>query len=162
MDSETERGIEWDCQKVLRQYYHYVDQRKYEKATALFTPDVDWEGMGLRVTSHEDMLEALKKSLGNDTIRHVLTNTVVTVVDENHANARSYNTLYYTAGARIEDQVDPLPFEGPHRTHDGNAELIRTDDGWKISKRRSQIIFRRNPDEPVTLETWSRSVGKAV
>ena len=162
MERETEQGIEWDVQKTLRQYYHYVDQREYEKATALFTPDVDWEVMGLRVGSHEDMLEALQKSLGSDTIRHVLTNTVVTVIDEDHATARSYNTLYYTAGARIEDQDGPLEFEGPHRTHDAYAELVRTADGWRIAKRRSEMIFRRNPDEPVTLETWSKESGKAI
>lgn len=162
MDSETEQGIEWDCQKVLRQYYHHVDQREYEKATALFTPNVDWEVMGLRVTSHEGMLEALQASLGSDTIRHILTNTIVTVTDENHAIARSYNTLYYSAGIRIEDQNGPIEFEGPHRTHDGYAELVRTDDGWKISKRRSEMIFRRNPEEPVTLEVWSKATGKAV
>ena len=161
MDSETERGIEWDVQKVLRQYYHHVDQREYDKATALFTPDVDWDVMGLKVNNHEDMLEALQQSLGSDTIRHVLTNTVVTVIDEDHATARSYNTLYYTAGVRIEDQDEPLEFEGPHRTHDAYAELVRTDDGWKIAKRRTQMIFRRNPDEPVTLEIWSKATGKA-
>ena len=94
-------------------------------------PDVDWEVMGLRVGSHEDMLEALQKFLGSDTIRHVLTNTVVTVIDEDHATARSYNTLYYTAGARIEDQDGPLEFEGPHRTHDAYVELVRTADGWR-------------------------------
>ena len=55
MDSETERGIEWDVQKVLRQYYHHVDQREYDKATALFTPDVDWDVMGLKVNNHEDI-----------------------------------------------------------------------------------------------------------
>ena len=115
MDSETELGIEWDCQKLLRQYYHYVDQREYEKATALFTPDVDWEVMGLRVGSHEAMLEALQQSLGSDTIRHILTNAVVTVVDEDHATVKTYYTFYYTAGVRIEEQAEPLEFEGPHR-----------------------------------------------
>ena len=86
MDRETEQGIEWDVQKTLRQYYHYVDQREYEKATALFTPDVDWEVMVLRVGSHENMLEALQNSLGSDTIRHVLTNTVVTVIETNRGD----------------------------------------------------------------------------
>ena len=162
MDRETELGIEWDCQKLLRQYYHYVDQREYEKATALFTPDLDWEVMGLRVESLEAMLEALQNSLGSDTIRHILTNAVVTVIDEDHASVKTYCTFYYTAGVRIEDQEGPLEFEGPHRTSDGYVELVRTDDGWKIAKRRSRLIFRRNPDEPVTLEKWTKATGKAI
>ena len=160
MDSETERGIEWDVQKVLRQYYHHVDQREYDKATALFTPDVDWDVMGLKVNNQEDMLEALQQSLGSDTIRHVLTNTVVTVVDENHATARSYNTLYYTADTEYRESDNPLAMEGPHRLLDSYAELTRTSDGWRISKRRSLIVFRRDPDEPVPLETWGESEGR--
>ena len=162
MDREVEQGIEWDVQKTLRQYYHYVDQREYEKATALFTPDVDWEVMGLRVGNHEDMLEALQKSLGSDTIRHILTNALVTVIDKDHASATTYCTFYYTVGVRVEDQDEPLEFEGPHRTSDGYVEMIRTNVGWKIAKRRSQLIFRRNPGEPVTLEKWSKSAVKAT
>ena len=38
MDREKERAIEWECQKVLRQYYQHVDRREFEKAVALFTP----------------------------------------------------------------------------------------------------------------------------
>ena len=162
MDKETELGIEWDVQKTLRQYYHYVDQREYEKAAALFTPDLDWEVMGLRVESLEAMLDALQNSLGSDTIRHILTNAIVTVIDEDHASATTYCTFYYTAGVRIEDQDDPLEFEGPHRTSDGYVELVRTPDGWKIAKRRSQLIFRRNPGEPVTLEKWSKAANKTA
>ena len=36
MDHEEERAIEWDCQKVLRQYYNYVDHHEFEKAVNLF------------------------------------------------------------------------------------------------------------------------------
>jgi hypothetical protein len=41
MNRDEEIAIEWDCQKLLRQYYHYVDQKEYEKAEELFTPDVE-------------------------------------------------------------------------------------------------------------------------
>ena len=161
MTRDEERAIEWDCQKARHQYYHHVDHREYEKAVAMFTPDVEWEGMaGLTINSHEAMLEALQAALGSDTIRHILTNTVVTVIDENHAEARSYHTLYYTAGIRVEDHDGPLAFEGPHRTHDVYTELVRTDDGWKVAKLRSQMIFRRDPDEPVTLEKYAAEKSK--
>ena len=45
MTRDEERAIEWDCQKVWRQYYHYVDQKEYEKAAQLFTPDIDWRSV---------------------------------------------------------------------------------------------------------------------
>ena len=39
MDREMERGIEWNCQKTWRQYYHHVDHHEFEKAVELFTED---------------------------------------------------------------------------------------------------------------------------
>ena len=71
-----------------------------------------------------------------------------------------YNTLYYTADAEYQEADDPLAMEGPHRLLDSYAELTRTPDGWRISKRRSLLVFRRDPEEPVRLETWGKSEGR--
>ena len=35
MTRDEERAVEWDCQKVVRQFYHYVDHHEYEKAVLL-------------------------------------------------------------------------------------------------------------------------------
>ena len=59
----------------------------------------------------------------------------------------------------VEDSDGPIPFEGPHRIHDNYAELVRTDDGWLISKRDVTIIFRRE-GKPVALESWAKAEGK--
>jgi hypothetical protein len=160
MDADEERGIEWDCQKLVRQYYSHVDQREFDKAVQLFTPDVEWYSMGVNLHSRDDILEALKPALGTGTIRHVVTNMVVKVVDENHAESDFYHTIYYQAEAEFETHDGPIPFEGPHRTHDQHDWYVRTDDGWKIEKRVSYMVFRRNPDEPVALEAWAAEAGK--
>ena len=39
MHREMERGIEWNCQKTWRQYYHHVDHHEFEKAVELYTED---------------------------------------------------------------------------------------------------------------------------
>ena len=36
MTRDEEIAIEWDCQKVLRHYYHLVDQKRYEEAVQIF------------------------------------------------------------------------------------------------------------------------------
>lgn len=82
------------------------------------------------------------------------------MIDENHAVSRSYNTNYYTRGVRTEDRDEPIPFSGPHRVSDNDAELVRTDDGWKISHRRMGNVFRHNPEERVGLEIWGDGAGK--
>ena len=64
MVRNQKRGIEWDCQKTLRQYYHYVDHHEYEDAVKLFTEDADWKVMGLSLKGRDEILEALYGGLG--------------------------------------------------------------------------------------------------
>ncbi len=140
MDREREREIEWDCQKVLRQYYLHVDQRNYDEAVLLFTPDIRWQVMGLDLHGRE----AVRGSFGGlaeSTIRHVLTNTVVTVLDENNAESISYNTIYVEKGFPDDG---PISYDGPDRLGTQYAKLRRTDEGWRISERGSGPAFKRD------------------
>ena len=161
MTREEERAIEWDCQKLWRRYYYHVDHREFEQAAALFTEDIDWtNSMGIVLSGRDELLKGLYGALGDGTIRHVLTNMVINVVDEDHATARAYNSICYKKGVKYEEHDGPIPFEGPHRLGDNYTEFLRTDEGWRISKRRSNIIFRRNPEERVGLEIWGDEAGK--
>ena len=67
MTRDEERAIEWECQKVLRLYYQHVDRHEFEKAVALFTPDVDWLGLGAPLKGREEILVALDAALGKST-----------------------------------------------------------------------------------------------
>ena len=160
MNSEQARGIEWDCQKLVRQYYQHVDLREFDQAFALFTEDVDWYSMGVHLLGRDEILKALKPALGKGTIRHVVTNMVVSVIDDDHAESDFYHTIYYQAEGEFETYDGPIPFEGPHRTHDQHDWYVRTNEGWRIAKRVSHMVFRRNPDDPVSLETWAAEAGK--
>jgi hypothetical protein len=161
LDRKQERTIEWECQRVLRQYYQFVDQRMYKKAANLFTPDVEWQAFDVHLKGREEIYKGLIGGLAEGTIRHVITNTVIDVLDEDHAVSRSYNTDYYVPGAKVEDGDAPLHFDGPHRIEDNYAELTRTDEGWLISKRDVKLIFRR-ANEPIALESWAKTEGKVA
>ncbi len=158
MDRKQERLIEWACQKVMRNYYKHVDQYEYEEAAALFTEDASWEVMGVNLKGRDQILKGLYEGLQKGTIRHILTNTVVTVIDEDHAEAQSYNNIYYSPRGRLDEVDGPLPFDGPNRISDHYASFTRTDDGWKMSTRVGRVIFRSKA-EPLALETWAGQEG---
>ena len=139
MDREQEREIEWDCQKVLRQYYLHVDQREYDKAVQLFSEDIHWVVMGLDLHGR-DAVRGSFGGLDDSTIRHVLTNTVVTVIDEDNAESISYNTIYVEKGFPDDG---PLPFTGPDRLGTQYAKLKRTAEGWRITERGSGPAFKQ-------------------
>ena len=115
MTRDEERAIEWDCQKVMRQYYHHVDHHEFDEAVKLFTEDVTWSVMGINLKGRDEILEALHGGLGDDTIRHVLTNVLVTVIDKDNAELWNYTTNYYSREGRREDMDRPLRFEGGSR-----------------------------------------------
>lgn len=160
MNPEQERAIAWDCQKVWHQYYHYVDHHDYDNAVKLFAEDVTWQVMGLDLKGRDEVLEALHGGLGIDTIRHVATNTVVNVIDEDHAELSEYHSIYYSREGRREDMDGPLPFKGPHRITDSFAKMRRVGDEWQIyARENTQTIFQQ-PDRPAALTEWAAKEGK--
>ncbi len=160
MDENQKMLIEWECQKVMRLYYQHVDHYEYDEAIKLFTPDVDWLGLGVKLDGREQILEGLHGGLGAGTIRHMLTNVVIAVIDENHVKAHAYNTLYSSPDIRY-DQIDgQIDFRGATQIVEQNDELTRTEEGWQISKRRGEAVFKRNPDELLPLHTWGEREGR--
>lgn len=157
MTRDEERGIEWDCHKVLREWYYCVDFREFEKCVQLYTEDADWEAFGLKLKGRDQILEAVSGALRTGIARHIMGNTDVNVIDENHATSRSNRTSYYNP----DDGGDgPAELDGPHRLEDDVADLVRTDDCWKISRRRETVSFRRRPQESFGLEDWAKAEGK--
>ena len=54
----------------------------------------------------------------------------------------------------------PAELDGPHRLEDDVADLVRTDEGWKISRRYVKVSFRRRTQESFGLEDWAKAEGK--
>lgn len=160
MDLYQRWQIEWECQRIMRRYYYHVDHYEYSEAVKLFTKDVDWLGLGVKLEGREEILEGLHGGLGDGTIRHMLTNVVVDVIDENHAVASAYNTLYSSPDIRYDKHDGPIPFEHATQVVEQWDELNRTVDGWRISKRRGEAVFKRDPAEKIPLHTWAERTGK--
>ena len=148
LDKVTEHGIEWDCQKVLRQYYNLIDHREFETAVELFTEDVTWRLRGLDLTGRDAILKALYagSGSGDDTIRHIVNNIIVDEIDEDHAELRTYTTIYYSDEGRSEVMAKPVHLAGPQELNDTFAKMRRVGDDWKIAVReRGMHVFKR-PD----------------
>ena len=108
MTREEERAIEWDCKRILLQNLQHVDQREYELAADLYTTDAIWSLDGFALNGREKILEALYPALSNGTVLHVFSNTVVDVIDEDHAACRSYHSIYYRAPLRIGELPEDI------------------------------------------------------
>jgi len=162
MDRKQVRAIEWECQKVLRRYYAHVDAYEYQKAVKMFTPDVDWSVIGVKLDGRQEILDGLEGGLGAGSIRHMITNTCTDVIDDDHATARSYVTLYSSHNIRFDQNDGVIGFEGANLLGELVDDFVRTEEGWRIAKRRGLGVFMRNPDKPMPIHTWADEADKVA
>jgi 3-phenylpropionate/cinnamic acid dioxygenase small subunit len=121
---------------VIDRYADALDRRDWDHLRSCFTADcrADYEGFG-RWTAREAFvawLEAIHRDLGPTL--HRITNHQIEV-DRDRARATSY--LDALLQLRHQDQ-DLLHVVGKYVD-----ELIRTEEGWRISDRRVETFWRR-------------------
>jgi ketosteroid isomerase-like protein len=144
MDAESRRIIEWDCQQVLTRFINCLDARDYEGLSACFAPDGVWfrPGGPVRGPSAIHAAVAGRPDPASLTIRHVISNIVVDPLDEDHAEAVTYLTVYRYEGAPSEKGLAPLL--GPYMVGVSANKLVRVGTKWRISEKRTQRIFERS------------------
>ncbi len=145
MDQAQERAIQWQCKHLLASYYNHVDHGEFEAGAQVFAPDVEWRWREWAVSGRENMLKDLKSALTTTHIRHLITNTVVKVIDEDHAESLSYVTIYTHKGDLAEDGSAQHK-GGPDYINELHDKLVRLDDGWHIAQRHIKTAFERQPE----------------
>ena len=88
--------------------------------------------------------EAVRNAFGgltDTTILHVLANTIVDVIDEDHVDATSCVMIYVENGF-LDD--GPIPFGGPNRLGANIDKMVRTNEGWRNDCRGGQRAFARD------------------
>ena len=141
MNTATEQEIQWECKQMLARYYNHVDHGEFEEGAHIFAPDVEWRWREWVVNGRENMLKDLKFALTRVHIRHLITNTVIKVIDDDHATSLSYVTIYTHKNECADD--GSAPYEGPDYINELHDKLVRLDDGWHIAQRHIKTAFER-------------------
>ncbi len=143
MNRDEERAIEWECQRILTCFCLYSDTRQYDKLMNLFTPDGVWFRLGEELRGHEKLRKALEARPLEALSRHIISNVLVTVIDEDHAESVSYKSIYrHEAGETLDK---PVPLNGPKWVSVYTDKFARTDDGWRITEKEGTTLFEREP-----------------
>jgi len=141
MNTATEHAIQWECKQMLARYYNHVDHGEFEEGAHIFAPDVEWRWREWVVNGRENMLKDLKSALTGVHIRHLITNTAIKVIDDDHATSLSYVTIYTHKNECADD--GSAPYEGPDYINELHDKLVRLDDGWHIVQRHIKTAFER-------------------
>jgi hypothetical protein len=138
MNRDLIRHIEWDCVRLVNEFYCALDEKRYEDLANLFAPDGVWNRLGVDLKGPPQILSSMEER-SDWLTAHLVTNTRVKVLSQDHAETTQYITLYRHEGWSPERGpaavVLPLGILKHWDTH------VRTEDGWKIARKVSQAIM---------------------
>jgi hypothetical protein len=138
MDKDAIRNIEWDCSRLVLNFYRYLDEKRYDDLAALFDEDGAWERLGEPLVGPRKIRETMNEREDWLTA-HVVSNLMIDVVDENNANSVQYITLYRHQG--WDDSKGPAPVVLPLGVLRHRDALVRVDGEWKFKRKTSRAIM---------------------
>ena len=134
------REIGLDCQEVLLNFLAHVDAGEYREMEKYFAHDGLWKRVDGDIKGVEELrARFMTRSAGVKT-RHVVTNIITTVIDENTAAVQSYITAYRHDPREHASQKNAT---GTQRNAQHcmvltcKDELVRIDGEWKIRFRQA-------------------------
>jgi 3-phenylpropionate/cinnamic acid dioxygenase small subunit len=141
MDIEQVREIERACTDVLLQNGRLTDHEEWEKAVALFTPDVVFKGIASGVTAvgREENVASMKSRIQDQWRRRIISNVMVTVQDADHATVTAYWTMYKHKKSDVLD--GNIPDATPTHFCETEDQFVRMDEGWRIARREFNEII---------------------
>jgi len=138
IDDGQRMVIERACLRLVTEYCHLVDHGEAARIADLFTDDGVWMS-----TQGRAALQQFFQSRQDDVARmsrHVCNNTLIDVVDADHARGVTYLTLYRHDG---EPGRKVSPLSGPSMLGEYRDVFVRTADGWRFQQRDLILDFIR-------------------
>ena len=145
--TEVERMLaEHACQKLQAQYGVFADRGDVEGFTQLFAEDGSVAVPEAPAFVGQDAIRASIQALKDQgvTMRHVLTNNVVDVIDDTTAEGVSYLVVFNSTGP--VDARGTRPVEPPATVGEYRDTFRRTAEGWRFQTRVLTRVFRPPAD----------------
>lgn len=147
MDLAVRQTIERDCERLMYQYCHYCDHDEAARIAELFTEDGEWHSpnLGVRMIGQNGIRKGFQRRQDNKgrMSRHVCTNPLVEVISETEAKGVVYMNLYYHDG---DPDRETSPIESLQKLGEYRDKFVKTDLGWRFSRREVVANFLRSSD----------------
>jgi hypothetical protein len=150
VDPMTRRAIEADCAKVATSYSVFLDFRRYAELVDLFTETATLNLDGWLLDGQAAIREYMFSRPNSRTNRHVCSNLLIDVIDENTAKGIAYVTIY-RFDANDDTPRTRMPFEGPYVVGYYDDRYTRVGDQWKFTSRAISATFMR----PAYYDVWT-------
>ena len=141
METIERLAIEAECTRLMKTFSLCTDTFDYDRALELFVPDCTFARADERFEGHDGLRFVLNRRNPERITRHILSNIIIHIADENTASGQAY--------ALVFGHVGPLSGTGeaPLGTPDSlvlfNGGFTRTPEGWRIKSWNIGLSFRK-------------------
>ena len=131
------------CRDLIIAYAKFLDMAEYDQCADMFEDNATLD-VWSELKGKSAILAAMSARPSDLLTRHIMTNILITVIDERQATGVSYLTLYRKIG-KLNRGEEKTPFTRPAAVGQYNDEFVLTKDGWRFSRRKAHFTFM-NPD----------------
>ena len=129
------------CTAAIQRFSAYVDAGRYDDAAALFAPDGVMQRPQERIEGREALRHSFQQRPAHRLTRHVISNLILDLVDDNTVRALSYVCVFRHLGTPGETLHQPVPARNPETLAEYIDELVRVDGAWLIGRRTVRPVF---------------------
>jgi hypothetical protein len=137
---DLERLIaELSCQRLVVDYCRWLDAGDADRFAMIFVDDAVWDMVGYFRLETRDAIVARMIKPRAGTSRHLVANVAVDLLSADEASG-SASFVNYRDEA-VEPAGHPLPAGEPRYVGRYLDRFVRTEDGWRIARRRVELDF---------------------
>jgi hypothetical protein len=140
MNDNERRTIEADCRDLVVRLCQLSDHGEREQSVDCFTRDGTWIRGGKPFKGREEMLQSFRGS-PTQVIRHLTSNILITVKDDNTAEGVTYYLAFHTDPGSAPPKL-PLKLDPPFSLGEWHDKFTRTPQGWRITHREVKRFFQ--------------------
>ena len=130
---------EWAAVRTIATFFRHLDDRDYDRASALFGEDGCWVRLGARLTGARAIKAALADRPATLATRHVMSNVIAAAEPgESEVRVRYYITVF------DDESGTPVPvLAAPAALFDADDRLRRVGHAWQFVERAPRLVFKR-------------------
>jgi hypothetical protein len=147
MDDQQHDRVAEQCRRLVLALAYHGDHGDAARAGDLFADDGTWIRGGVRYTGPAQIATSYAAGSATAVVRHLNGGTVVTVIDDDHAEAVT-NYVAFTADPGTTGAAPPYPLRAPFSVGEWRDGFVRTATGWRFASRTTVRLFQRDEGTP--------------
>ena len=141
MDALARLTIEAECQRLMNRFSWAVDAMDYDQVVSLFVPDCVFGRADKYFQGHAGLRQSLEGRPRDRVTRHVASNIVIDVTDDDRAAGKAYCLVFGHKGSLAPGAEAPLGVPDSLILHE--ADFVRTSEGWRFASFHIGLSFRK-------------------